>query len=199
LESASKTNTCARSVGLVATDKVALRSALLAKRRGLDSASKTHWDALIGAQILTWSRTHGVRSLGVYWPIQGEPDLRAAYQELVKHGVRLALPVVVGADAPLQFAAWVPGEALVRDAMGVCIPAEARFEFTPEAILVPCLGFNAAGFRLGYGGGFYDRTLAGTPRPLAIGIGYGCLAAQFEHAPHDIAMDLMLTEAAPRP
>ena len=64
----------------------------------------------------------------------------------------------------------------------------------PPALLVPCLGFNDAGFRLGYGGGYYDRTLELAPRPFTLGIAYACLAAQFASAPHDVALDRIITE-----
>jgi 5-formyltetrahydrofolate cyclo-ligase len=181
-------------VGLIAADKVAQRRNLIATRRAIDSKTKAHWDALIATQIMTWRQTQAVQSMAVYWPIQGEPDLRALYQELSNRGVRLALPVVVNKDAPLQFAAWAPGDALVRDAMGVFCPAAKDVCITPEAILIPCVGFNAARFRLGYGGGFYDRTLAQLPHATAIGIAYTCLATQFDHAPHDIALDRIITE-----
>ena len=82
-----------------------------------------------------------------------------------------------------------------RDQMGVAVPAELRFEPSAPTLLVPCLGFNADRFRLGYGGGFYDRTLAQLPRPATIGIAYGCQAAQFDSDGHDIALDQVLTEA----
>jgi 5-formyltetrahydrofolate cyclo-ligase len=134
--------------------------------------------------------------LGVYWPLRGEPDLAPAYATLADSGVRLALPVVVERDCALEFAAWTPGEALVRDAMGVAIPAELRMVARPQALLIPCLGFNRGRYRLGYGGGFYDRTLEAQPRPLTVGVAYRCLQADFASAPHDVALDLVITEPA---
>jgi 5,10-methenyltetrahydrofolate synthetase len=94
-------------------------------------------------------------------------------------GARLLLPVVVQKDAALEFAEWRIGEAMVKDAMGVAVPAELRLQAAyPPALLVPCLGFNPQGYRLGYGGGFYDRTLARhEPRPQTLGIAYQCLRA----------------------
>ena len=65
----------------------------------------------------------------------------------------------------------------------------------PPVLLIPCLGFNAQGYRLGYGGGYYDRTLAGAPRPQTVGVAYACLRADFASAPHDVALDLVITEA----
>jgi len=128
--------------------------------------------------------------------MQDEPDLRAAFAQLAARGVKLALPVVTAPAAPLAFAAWAPGDALVKDALGVSVPASLDLVPCPQALLIPCVGFNAARFRLGYGGGYYDRTLAVVPRPLTVGIAYACLAASFDAAPHDIALDTILTESA---
>ncbi|HTN67184.1 MAG TPA: 5-formyltetrahydrofolate cyclo-ligase, partial [Burkholderiaceae bacterium] len=124
-----------------------------------------------------------------------EPDLAPAYATLAMRGVQLALPVVVARAAPLRFAHWIPGAPLVVGTFDVPVPREPTW-VDPPTLLVPCLGFNSARMRLGYGGGFYDRTLAGAPRPATIGIAYGCLQAEFEAAPHDIALDCILTESA---
>ena len=78
--------------------------------------------------------------------------------------------------------------------MGIAVPAPPRTVVQPQALLVPCVGFNADRIRLGYGGGFYDRTLENMPRPLTIGIGYACAQADFDAAPHDVALDMIVTE-----
>ena len=176
--------------------KAALRRALGARRAAIAPERKAEWDAAIGAQLVAWWRTQAVDALGVYWPLRGEADLSEAYAELVRAGVRLALPVVVARDAPLAFADWQPGEAMVKDEMGVAVPQVLRFVARPPALLVPCLGFNQQGFRLGYGGGFYDRTLEHAPRPTTLGIAYTCLEAEFASAAHDVALDRIITELA---
>jgi 5-formyltetrahydrofolate cyclo-ligase len=176
-------------------EKANLRTALLAARAAIAPDVRSVWDAQIGAHVLRWWESHPVHSLGVYWPMRGEPDLREAYATLSGLGVQLALPVVLAPDAPLQFVAWTPGDALVRDGMGVHVPVGGAV-LRPAALLVPCVGFNAQGLRLGYGGGFYDRTLAQAPRPAAIGIGYACGAANFDGEAHDVPMDRMITELA---
>jgi 5,10-methenyltetrahydrofolate synthetase len=178
------------------SEKAALRRALAAVRAAIDPARKAEWDAAIGAHLVAWWRARPVAALGVYCPMRGEADLSIAYAELAQSGVRLALPVVVARDAALGFADWRPGEAMVKDAIGVAVPATLRMVERPPALLVPCLGFNLAGYRLGYGGGFYDRTLALEPRPYTLGIAYACLAAQFASAPHDVALDRIITELA---
>lgn len=174
--------------------KTALRRALIANRQALAPEVRKHWDAAIGIRVLDWWGAHGAKTIGVYWPIRGEPDLRTTYVELAARGVQLALPLVVGKDEPLRFAAWTPGDALIKDALGVSIPADAGNVVQPEALLIPCVGFNAKNMRLGYGGGFYDRTLAVQPRPHAVGIGYECGLVEFDGDAHDVALDRIITE-----
>jgi 5-formyltetrahydrofolate cyclo-ligase len=174
--------------------KASLRRALIAARHAVSADVRAEWDACIARQVQAWWQVNPVQTLGIYWPTQGEPDLRSMYAELALRGVMLALPVVAGKDAPLEFAAWSPGDALVKDAHGVLVPAERRVAMRPEALLVPCVGFNAQRFRLGYGAGYYDRTLAETPRPLTVGIAYACSSATFDAASHDIALDTIITE-----
>ncbi|MES2535265.1 MAG: 5-formyltetrahydrofolate cyclo-ligase [Pseudomonadota bacterium] len=176
--------------------KASLRRALIAARQAVSADVRAEWDADIAGRVHAWWLANPVRILGVYWPIQDEPDLRSMYAELSRKGVALALPVVTDKDAPLEFAAWSPGDALIKDAHGVPVPAETRIFMRPEALLVPCVGFNAQRFRLGYGAGYYDRTLAALPRPLTVGIAYTCALAAFDAAPHDIALDTIITETA---
>ena len=123
--------------------------------------------------------------------------LRALYGRLAATGTRLALPVMSGPRSALQFAAWTPGEPLVFDRFGIAAPAEASPSVTPETLLIPCVGFNASLHRLGYGGGFYDRTLALQPRPRAIGVSYEIGRTAFDNDAHDIPMDVVITEATP--
>jgi 5-formyltetrahydrofolate cyclo-ligase len=175
-------------------DKPQLRRALKERRRSIAPNSKRIWDDRIGARVLAWWRDRPGMILGVYWPLAGEPDLRPAYAELAEAGVRLALPVVLARDAALGFSEWVPGEPTVADALGVAVPAQLRMVERPDVLLVPCLGFDAQGYRVGYGGGFYDRTLAAPPRPRTLGIAYACQQVQFESGEYDIALDAIITE-----
>lgn len=176
--------------------KAALRKALRTTRGAVDPAIKVQWDGHIGAQVLAWWRLRQVDTLGVYWPLAGEPDLRAAYSELARAGLRLALPVVMERNAPLTFTEWTPGEPMIADEMGVQVPAQLRFIEPPPALLIPCLGFNADGYRIGYGGGYYDRTLEQHPRPYTLGIAYSSQLAVFPHAPHDVPLDVIVTETS---
>jgi 5-formyltetrahydrofolate cyclo-ligase len=176
------------------SEKPALRLALIANRQAIKPEVRNQWDAAIGRRVIDWWAVHRAKTLGVYWPIRGEPDLQKVYAELAACGVQLALPIVVAKDEPLRFAAWIPGGPVIQDAMGVAIPADANTTVQPDALLVPCVGFNGRNLRLGYGGGFYDRTLAVQPRPLAVGIAYECCLVEFDGAAHDVALDGIITE-----
>jgi 5-formyltetrahydrofolate cyclo-ligase len=177
--------------------KTALRRQLLADRHAIAAEVRRAWDSAIGERVLAWWRANPAPTLGVYWPIRGEPDLRQTYDELARIGAQLALPMVEGRDAPLRFAAWQPGDVLVKDAHGVPVPQRAGAAVHPDALLVPCVGFSDEFVRLGYGGGYYDRTLAVSPRPLAVGIAYAASRTTFAGEPHDIPLDEVITERSP--
>lgn len=174
-------------------NKANLRRALIAKRSAIDPDLRAQWDKEIGNKLLAWWRMNPVPVLGVYWPIRGEPDLCDAYASLAEQGVQLALPVVVKKDAPLAFARWAPGDAVAKDGYGVSVPANFA-EVMPSALLLPCVGFDERRYRLGYGGGYYDRTLERNPRPRTVGIAYACLRTAFETGAHDVALDAVITE-----
>jgi 5-formyltetrahydrofolate cyclo-ligase len=176
-------------------EKSELREVLLAARKAVSPDLRAIWDAAIGVQVHAWLAAHPAQVIGVYWPIRGEPDLHGVYHELAATGVRLALPVVAGRNRPLAFAAWTPGDALTQDTWGVPIPAQCTL-VQPDVLMVPCVGFNVQRVRLGYGGGFYDRTLAQMPRPAAIGIAYSCALADFTAEAHDTVLDVVLTETS---
>ena len=184
----------ASSPPIALQEKASLRKALLATRRALPDVTRAQWNAAIAQRLLAWCATENIAELAVYWPLHGEPDLHAAYLELAARGVALSLPVVLEKHAPLAFSAWTPGEPMVKDGMGVAVPAGLRLRSAPATLLVPCLGFNPERYRLGYGGGYYDRTLEQAPRPLTLGIAYACLQTQFASGPYDIALDHIVTE-----
>jgi 5,10-methenyltetrahydrofolate synthetase len=175
-------------------DKASVRRRLTAARRALDPGDKARWDAQISRHLLALQDETGLTELAVFWPLAGEPDLHAAYAALADHGVQLLLPVVLERAAPLGFAQWLPGEPMHRDTMGIAVPERLRMAPRPGALLLPCLGFTVDKFRLGYGGGYYDRTLEAAPRPLTIGVAYECMRAGFPGEAHDVALDIMITE-----
>ncbi len=136
-----------------------------------------------------------------YLPHESEIDSRPLLAALADAGWRTALPVVVGKARPLVFRAWRDGDALERGVYGIPVPGEGAEAVRPSVVFVPMLAFDAHGFRLGYGGGFYDRTLARlrADGPLtAIGVAYA--AQQVEKCPtdaYDQPLDLVVTEAGP--
>jgi len=135
------------------------------------------------------------RIVGIYWPFRAEPDLREWGASVVARGGRLALPIVVAKGKPLVFRTWKSGEKLEKGVWNIPIPAGGEQVF-PDIVVSPLVGFDAAGYRLGYGGGFYDRTLAAMPaKPLTIGVGFelGRLPTIFPQW-HDIPMDTLVIE-----
>ena len=141
--------------------------------------------------------TSGV--LGIYWPFRAEFDPRPIVDELAAAGRAVALPVVVEKNGPLEYRAWVPGEALTSGVWSIPIP-EKREIVVPAMVLAPVVAFDLACYRLGYGGGYFDRTLSAlSPRPLAIGVGFACQEIATIHPqPFDVPMDLIVTEAGIR-
>ena len=171
------------------------RGALKAQRKAMPRETKQHADASI-IRLLA-EQGPPLTHFAFYWPMYGEADLRPLATNALARGAEAALPVVVDAKGPLEFWRWDTATKLSRDgAWNIPIPAE-RVLVTPNVLLIPTLGFDSAGYRLGYGGGYYDRTLASmSPRPVAVGVAYelGRLATIYPQ-PHDIPLDLIVTEA----
>jgi 5-formyltetrahydrofolate cyclo-ligase len=133
--------------------------------------------------------------IGFYWPFQGEIDLRPLIQSFLTVGARAALPVVVEKGKPLEFWSWHPKMKLERGIWNIPIPCE-RNPVQPTILLVPLVGFDAKGYRLGHGGGYYDRTLSSlAKKPLCIGVGYELGRLETIHPQsHDIPMDTIVNE-----
>lgn len=159
-------------------------------------------DALPG--VLTARGAGPGAVLSGYWPIKGEPDLRPALTGLHCAGFIIALPVVAQRAAPLVFRRWAPGTKMLRGDWNIPVPPPDADPLRPDICLAPCLGWSDEGYRLGWGGGYFDRTLAVlAPRPLTIGIALSAARLPTIYPqPHDIPLDLILTEggvAAERP
>jgi 5-formyltetrahydrofolate cyclo-ligase len=133
--------------------------------------------------------------ISFYWPIKAEPDLKPLMRELDAAGIRVCLPVATKLGEPLSFRPWTKGAKMERGLWDIPIPADAR-EVEPKTLIAPIVGYDAAGYRLGYGGGFFDRTLAKFGQASAIGIGFGMFRLATIHPqPHDIRMAALVTEA----
>ncbi|HRN82526.1 MAG TPA: 5-formyltetrahydrofolate cyclo-ligase [Nitrosomonas europaea] len=133
--------------------------------------------------------------IGFYWPHQGEYDPIPAMTFLRTRGATLALPEVISKDEPLRFIEWWPEAPMKKDIYGIPFPDNTR-GITVDSIIIPLLGFDEQGYRLGYGSGYFDRTLAAmSPRPLAIGVAFEILRLPTIHPQqHDIPMDYIVTE-----
>jgi 5-formyltetrahydrofolate cyclo-ligase len=172
---------------------------LLALRTAVPPVERRLWGAEIEATLRALLLERPIMTLGVYWPLQAEFDPRHLIGWVIAQGVAVALPAVVDKKRPLEYRAWRPGEALVDGVWNIPIP-EVRDIVVPQAVLAPLVGFDRQCYRLGYGGGYFDRTLAAlSPRPLAIGVGYEISQIEtiFPQS-FDIAMDVIVTEAQTR-
>ena len=129
------------------------------------------------------------------WPIKHEPDVRPLLANWRSADVRAALPVVVAESEALRFREWSPDSRLEADRYGIPTPSAGEW-LTPDLILLPLNGFDGAGYRLGYGGGYFDRTLAALfPRPLAVGVGFEInRVASIRPEAHDQRLDWIITE-----
>jgi 5-formyltetrahydrofolate cyclo-ligase len=180
----------------------AQRARLIELRRALPLAERARLGEAIAEKLLAAPELFvAPRRLGFYWPIRGEPDMRPFVRALLERGYEAALPVVVAKNAPVEFHRWTPSTRLTRQSVwGIPVPAE-REPVRPDVLLIPLVGMDDACYRLGYGGGYYDRTLASlSPRPLAVGVGYelGRLSSIYPQA-HDIPMDVVVTEERVEP
>jgi 5,10-methenyltetrahydrofolate synthetase len=173
-----------------------LRARLIAERQALAPDVHARLSAALDAALDTRFPPGTVGLAAGYWPIRGEFDPRPYLLRTLAAGGEVALPVVTAPGAPLRFRRWTPETAMEAGPWDIPHPA-AGPEVTPATLMIPLVGFDASGHRLGYGGGFYDRTLAALrPRPLAVGLGFelgrlGSLAPRS----HDHPMDVIVTEA----
>ena len=135
------------------------------------------------------------RIVSSYWPFRGEPDLRNWAIKVIERGGRIALPVVLRKSEPLEFRVWQPGDPLERGVWNILVPSRGP-AVLPDVVIAPVVGFDTANYRLGHGGGYFDRTLAAMPRmPLRIGIGFATAKiATIYPQPHDIPMDTIVTD-----
>ena len=139
----------------------------------------------------------GVAVVSGYLPIRHELDPLPAMRALVGLGLRVAVPVIVARGAPLAFHAWSPGVETVRGGFGVEVPVTGEV-LEPDLLIVPLLAFDGRGHRLGYGGGYYDRTIAGLRGRRAVtAVGFAFAAQQLPEVPdsaHDMRLDAVVTE-----
>ena len=173
----------------------ARREALIAERLALPADTRSaHSQAIADALDQLLGDVAG-KAVSLYWPFRGEPDLRGWMETATARGAICLLPIVVAKGQPLIFRSWKQGEKLDRGIWNIPIPAEGE-EMLPDIVISPLVGFDPQRYRLGYGGGFFDRTLAAHPgKPLVVGVGYSSQHIPTIHPQwHDIPMQAIITE-----
>jgi 5,10-methenyltetrahydrofolate synthetase len=176
-------------------DRAELREHLIAQRQAL--ADRAERSALLQSVLRVWLVSRTERSIGGYWPIKGEFDpLPALYRwSEVDAARRIGLPVMDKTARTLRFHVWFPGCPMEPDAYNIPKPKGTE-SFHPQMLLVPCVGYGPMGVRMGYGGGFYDRTVAALqPRPFVVGLAYSNgFVPDLKARPKDLQVDAVLTE-----
>jgi 5,10-methenyltetrahydrofolate synthetase len=173
-----------------------LRARLIAERQALAPDINATLSAALNTALDARFPPGTVGLASGYWPIRGEFDPRPYLIRTLAAGGEVALPVVTRPGAPLSFRRWTPETTMETGLWDIPQPTSGP-DVTPDTLLIPLVGFDAGGHRLGYGGGFYDRTLAALrPRPLAIGLGFDLgRLERLALRPHDHPMDVIVTEA----
>ncbi|MBM3518682.1 MAG: 5-formyltetrahydrofolate cyclo-ligase [Alphaproteobacteria bacterium] len=179
--------------------KRALRASALAARAACSAGDAAERAAGLALARIEFSSGAVV---GGYWPMRGELDPRPLLGRLIERGLCASLCVIVGRGRPLAFRAWQPGDPLAPGPFGTSVPLPAAPLLTPDVVLTPLLAFDDAGYRLGYGGGYYDRTLAALKAAravVAIGLAFEAQrVALLPHSAWDVPLDWIVTEARVR-
>ena len=191
----------------IADVKKALRAAMIRRRATLPVEART---TAAETLVAVWRRERPVPCrlptgeplvVSGFWPMGEEIDIRPLLRALHADGHGLALPVTPPRGQPLTFRRWLPGAELVAGPVGTSQPSPHAAEAEPDALIVPLLAFDSSGFRLGYGGGYYDRTLRGLRRRKpVVAVGVAFEAQRVEHVPtdpHDERLDWLVTEKGP--
>ncbi len=171
------------------------RELLIAERLTRSAAERENIARRVCAKLDLLAGLSPGEIISFYWPFKGELDLRNWILTLHERGIRSALPVVTVKQRPMQFRLWAPGAKMERGIWNIPVPVDAA-PVTPALVIAPLVGFDDACFRLGYGGGYFDRTLAELrPKPRTIGVGTSSSRlASIYPQPHDVPMDLIVTE-----
>ena len=172
------------------------RAALLERRQTLSPDDRQRAADIVAGKLGAIIAANRITSVGLYWPIKHEINLLPWAHELERQSnLALCLPVVVTPKAPLEYWRWTPETGMKPGFWNIPVPI-GRDPITPDLVLAPLVGFDAQRYRLGNGGGYFDRTLSALhPRPIAIGVGYEFAALDtIKPQPHDIPMDAVLTE-----
>jgi 5,10-methenyltetrahydrofolate synthetase len=187
-----------------ASFRTALRQEKIAARMALDPAThaelsahlEAHLEVHLNSLLLVQATAQTAPVLAFCAPVRNEFDARPLVMRLIRQGWRAAMPVVIAPATPMIFRTWTPQAPMSRDRHGIPIPTAGE-ALVPGIVLLPLVAFDAAGYRLGYGGGYFDRTLAAlAPRPLTIGVGFELARVpSIRPQAHDVPLDAVVTEA----
>ncbi|HDY85366.1 hypothetical protein LCGC14_0635660 [marine sediment metagenome] len=172
------------------------RKQLIESRIAVGGYQRKIWQQEIIDKLHHFLKDMKPSTIAFYWPFKGEIDCRELISELLQQGWQAVLPAVIKENSPLEFRQWTPETPMIPGVWKIPVP-QSRTILTPEVILIPLVGFDESDYRLGYGGGYYDRTIAEIETsPIIIGLGFELsrLATIYPQS-HDIAMDVILTEA----
>ncbi len=167
------------------------------KQRGaLSSSMRARAGEKAAAHFLASIPLETDQIISAYWPIRDEIDCKPILRKLMDDGRQVCLPVIVRDDGPLEFRVWEQGAALYEAGFGTLGPADGAPVVEPDVIIVPLLGFDKSGTRLGYGKGHYDRSIAVMhKRPILVGYAFGAQElVDIPRAEHDVPLDWMVTE-----
>jgi 5-formyltetrahydrofolate cyclo-ligase len=171
------------------------RTELLKARMNLPLQEHTRLSRVVVERLVSEFPAVRTKRVGIYWPYKREISLFPLANRILAEGGTVSLPVVVEKRRPVQFRSWKPGAPLATGAYDIPFPRDGP-AMRPDVLLIALVGFDEANYRLGYGGGYYDRTLAAAdPRPLTIGVGFEFMRMNtIEPLGHDVPMDFIVTE-----
>lgn len=179
----------------IASWRRSVRERLIRQRMEMTTEERDASSARIASALASRLGDVAGITVGVYWPVRGEPNLYPWIIDTVRAGATLALPVIVRSGWPLEFRAWQPGEPLDSAAWNIPVP-RARKPVVPQVIVAPAVAFDRNGFRLGYGGGSYQNTIAaGNGRAYVVGVGFGhALLPTVRPGRHEVPLDMIVTD-----
>lgn len=181
---------------LIEEAKAGLREQARLQRAALGSALRSEAVELAANHFFANVELGKDQIVAAYWPIRDEIDCKPVLVRLMDSFQPVCLPVIMGDDVPLQFRRWELGAALYEAGFGTLAPADDAPRVEPDVIIIPLLGFDRAGTRLGYGKGHYDRTIAALHKKPTL-IGYAFSGQELDSIPaddHDVPLDYLVTE-----
>jgi 5-formyltetrahydrofolate cyclo-ligase len=172
------------------------RERLIAGRMAVPALQHQQWSSTISGFLQREFSVLQTMKIGLYWPFRGEYDPRTAARYFWESGAMLALPEVVDRHKPLSFREWWPDAPMKTGAYNIPVPQSTQ-RIEPDVLIIPMVGFDQKGYRLGYGSGYFDRTLAAySVCPLTIGVAFEMQRLENVHPQqHDIALQYVITEA----